>query len=314
MRESPRTFCVAITMLLTALGVPDVAHAGPFTLPIPPTLTSYWNNGVENVIYIDISGEIVSLSYNTNTHGPWTTTVLATAGTFVPGSPLLAYVDNHGTGRIFFYVYDSGNGAMEIGEQRGNPPSGNFINLTVATGRQSWPQALNTEAGSAHMGFTNGRGAEVPQSLIYPSNLVGFQDGLGTHHVFFFGNPSLPLSSSPTLLVQLYSSDSADANWYTTSIASVTPTPGNTPIGLTALWDGSVQHVYWNPSPTSLAESYNDGSWWSHTLSFSNWNAPYYNVTAVSPVTGWQYLWGANAPIGLGATAAEWLRDPLVSS
>jgi len=102
MRESPRTFCVAITMLLTALGVPDVAHAGPFTLPIPPTLTSYWNNGVENVIYIDISGEIVSLSYNTNTHGPWTTTVLATAGTFVPGSPLLAYVDNHGTGRIFF--------------------------------------------------------------------------------------------------------------------------------------------------------------------------------------------------------------------
>lgn len=289
------------------------AYAGQFTQPVPPAITSYFAGGVEYVIYVDANGILWSLSFNTITHVGWTRTQLTAEGQYAPGSPLLAYADNHGTGWLYFYVWNYDlNGNVDIFELNGNPPTQNYNDITYLSGQTYWPQAVNSAAyGNAK--FVDSNNNAFGASLFYPSNLVGFADSYGTHHVFYFGGPNPPSSGNPSNLLELYSSDSGGANWTNHSIASISNTAGNVPIGLTALWDGSVQHIYWNPSPTALVETYNNGQWWTHTMTQSN-NPPYYNVAAMSPKTGWQWLFGSNSAVSQGTNAVEWWNSGSWSS
>jgi hypothetical protein len=195
---------------------------------------------------------------------------------------------------------------MHIGEARGNPPvvNGSPIDLTNVTGASVRPQAF-ADVGTAGCGcasFIDGSGNAIANSVPFGTNLVGFQDTASakTHHLFYLGWGGSTPSVNPNLY-EMYASDAYDA-WTNHAIAVIAPTSRNTPTGLSALWDGSVEHVYWNAAPGVLNETYYSGNWYTHTLLSSPTYTPFFNTTAVSPVNGMEYVWGQ-------AWSAQYARD-----
>ena len=113
----------AFTALASAHGV---ARASSST--VPGSITAYWDGSKEHVIYADQDAALKSLDYSSS----WSTTSLDAQGNYEPGSPLLSYVDNNGTGRLFFIGLESNSSTLQhdLYEQTGNPPTSALKDLT----------------------------------------------------------------------------------------------------------------------------------------------------------------------------------------
>jgi hypothetical protein len=279
------------------------------TMPVPPAITSYWNSQTktEVVIYVDVNGNLMSLSYNTAARRKrWLSQQIAGQGVYSPGSLLFAYADSFGQGRLFFLT-PGPKAYFDITELRGNPPStSNQIDLTLHTNAAENPIDF-PEAGA----FQAQNGFVFQNSIQTLSNLTGFQDTAATpvHHLFYLGEKT-------GATYEMYASDSGD-NWTNHQIG---PVPSfetaeiicaNSGGSLTALWDGQYEHVYCDAAESlGLQETYFNGNWLHNTISTSL--IPSYNVTSFSPAKDWevvQGLFNQNGNVAAGLQLA-WVFEP----
>lgn len=257
-RLLPKALCIAAFATAGFLANSRNAEA------LPSAIASYWDSahGVENVFYLDNNGVLRDLSFN----GSWSVqqvTPLAISadgstypkGAFLPGSTLVAFFD--GTQGHVFYLADPGGTDGYYGptfnannpllfEEYGNPPNQN-----------NWTDLTDNSAGAYpyFSGFpymmTDGS-YKIP-GVSSASTLTGFWDG-SVEHVFFIDDNSC--------VNEIY----YNGQWWGHCLNSNGIALGSNGqdldgMGMTSLWDGTVEHVFYENSG-GVQEAYFNGQWW----------------------------------------------------
>jgi hypothetical protein len=221
----------ACVLALTAVRIPDAAACAWRS---PPSITGYNDpvHGTEYAFYSDVNGNLMALSCGPG--GCWKSQQLAGAGLFQMGSPLVSFFDGN-QGHLFFI-----GPSDHLYELYGNPPTiGN--DLTNDTNPQNGGPSLKSVCGSLGPGAVPG------------TNLSAMWNGV--EHVFWFDVTSA--------LHETY----FNGNWWdhiigAASSAGTTASVGGwVTQGLSSLYDGTYQHVFYNDWATqSLWDTYFPGS------------------------------------------------------
>jgi hypothetical protein len=207
--------CACVAVLLTG----RVPEAAACSWRSPPSITGYWDpaHGTEYAFYADVKGNLMALSCGPG--GCWKSQTLAGAGLFQMGSPLVSFFD--GTQGHLFFIGPSDH----LYELYGNPPTiGN--DLTADTNPQNGGPSLKAGCGSKGPGAVPG------------TNLSAMWNGV--EHVFWFDVTSA--------LHETY----FNGNWWdhviapASSAGTTASVTGWVTQGLTSVYDGTYQHVFYN--------------------------------------------------------------------
>ncbi len=234
---------------------------------IPASISAVFDGTYEIVFYDDSNGGISYTYYDTVTHVGWNHGSLNVSSTNCPewpqctgplvGSPMTSWYNSNGTGVHVAFLMNNGNissDAPELFLMEGEPTNGFGLNGYGYGGddasNNGWLPSGIPSSGVVQRTI-NGHNALFASS---PTSLANFSHGSDNYTVYT-GTDG-----------RLHSQYDSGGGWGDYTFGGARPYETFNGANLTAMWDGSIDHVFYYGFNTSYAfglyELYYNGNWW----------------------------------------------------